>query len=558
MIPFSDYPGHFDRLKGDGYRPVRVNGYSVAGQTFFATIWEKDRPIPLWQAHHAVKLDELYAHVSKIRKEGYVLVDLCGYSGPGLTETLCDTVWEGWPGYDTSWWWIQPQVSEINYQAQFDRMDKVHDRPTRVIGFTHLSHKHRMYASTWVKSDGRLWATRHGIDSGTMDNEVQQKRSAGYRLVSLGGFSAGLGKDAVPAFCPIWEKREAGPVITSLVARFMRYHEVPGLSLAIAKDGRLVHAQGFGLADKASGERVTTSTLFRTASIAKTITAAAVMKLASEGKLSPIDLVFGSSGHLKDLGTPEDARAEKIIVLHLLQHLAGGWANDANDPMYTNPSLGQNELISWVLKNRSLDNAPGTTFAYSNFGYCVLGRVIEKATGKPYDAYVKENILAPSGVTGMQIAGNTQADRRQGEAVYYGQAGENPYDAQVARMDAHGGWLATAVDLLRFAVRVDGLPTRPDILDRDWIAYMTKPSGLFGSNGCASGWFTNTAGTWWHLGNLVGTEAVLVRTADGFCWAALINTRRRDPVHQNTETGLDNLMWAIRDQVDLWPQGQDL
>ncbi|MFB9526085.1 hypothetical protein [Nonomuraea roseola] len=75
-----------------------------------------------------------------------------------------------------------------------------------------------MYASVWVKADGRFWATRHGIDSRTMDNEAQQKKREGYRLVSLGGFSAGHGKDAVPAFCPIWEKREAGPVITSLVA----------------------------------------------------------------------------------------------------------------------------------------------------------------------------------------------------------------------------------------------------------------------------------------------------------------------------------------------------
>ncbi|GAA2702199.1 serine hydrolase [Nonomuraea recticatena] len=557
-IPFSDYPKHFDQLKGDGYRPVRVNGYSVAGQTFFATIWEKVSRIPLWQAHHAIKLDDLYSHVSKLRGEGYDLVDLCGYPSPGLAETLCATVWEGWPGYDLSWWWIKPQVGEINYQAQFDRMPKAHWRPVRVIGFSPVSAKYRMYATIWVNADGRPWATRHGIDSRTMDNEVAQKKREGYRLVSIGGFSAGHGRDAVPAFCPIWEKREAGPVISGLVARFMQYYEVPGLSLAIAKDGRLVYAQGFGLADRTSRERVTTSTLFRIASISKTITAVAVMKLASEGKLSPIDLVFGKSGHLKDLGTPEDSRAEKIIVLHLLQHSAGGWANDEQDPMYTNPSLNQNELISWVLKNRSLDNAPGTKFAYSNFGYCVLGRVIEKATGKPYDAYVKENILAPCGITGMQIAGNTQADRRPGEAIYYGQAGENPYGTQVARMDAHGGWLATAVDLMRFAVRVDGFPTKPDILDRDLITYMTKPSGLYDSNGYASGWSTNTAGTWWHLGNLLGTEAVLVRTADGFCWAALINTRRRDPVHQNTETGLDNLMWAIRNQVDIWPPGQDL
>lgn len=82
---------------------------------------------------------------------------------------------------------------------------------------------------------------------------------------------------------------------------------------------------------------------------------------------------------------------------------------------------------------------PGQNWAYSNFGYCVLGRVIEKITSKPYDEYVQQSVLNPCGITTMQLAGNTQADRRADEVVYYGQGEQDPYGMPVTRMDAFGG-----------------------------------------------------------------------------------------------------------------------
>ena len=93
-----------------------------------------------------------------------------------------------------------------------------------------------------------------------------------------------------------------------------------------------------------------------------------------------------------------------------------------------------------------LAHLPGTSHAYSNFGYCVVGRLIERVTGEPYDEYVRRVVLAPCGVTNMHIAGDTLADRRSDEVVYHGQDGEDPYVYRVARMDAHGGWLASAAD----------------------------------------------------------------------------------------------------------------
>ena len=84
--------------------------------------------------------------------------------------------------------------------------------------------------------------------------------------------------------------------------------------------------------------------------------------------------------------------------------------------MFSVPNYNFHELISWVLRTRNPTNAPGTTYSYSNFGYCVLGRVIEKLTGKSYVKYVKEAILKPSGISDMEIGTNTAI---YNEATYY-------------------------------------------------------------------------------------------------------------------------------------------
>jgi CubicO group peptidase (beta-lactamase class C family) len=206
------------------------------------------------------------------------------------------------------------------------------------------------------------------------------------------------------------------------------------------------------------------------------------------------------------------------------------------------------QLINWTLNNLPLNNEPGKNYAYSNFGYSVLGRVIEKMSGKPYATYVKEKVLAPSGIHSMEIAGNTKAERKVDEVVYYDGNSDSPYTMQVTRMDSHGGWIANASDLVRFGVRVDAFATKPDILTAASIKTMT--TGSTANAGYACGWAVNTSNNWWHNGSLPGTFSILVRTSSGFVWSALVNSRKNDP-------DIDKLMWDVVNGVKSWP-GVDL
>jgi CubicO group peptidase (beta-lactamase class C family) len=366
------------------------------------------------------------------------------------------------------------------------------------------------------------------------------------------GCAAGLATETpawaqLPASKEISDRQRAQ--MTSVAQAFAARYEVPGLSVAIARKGSLVYDHSLGVADRERSEALTPNHRFRIASVSKPITATAIFVLIQDGKLALSDTVFGQKAVL---GTrfgrnPYNRYVEEITIEHLLTHTCGGWRNDFSDPMFRNPEMNHSELISWTLDSIPLQNLPGQAYAYSNFGYCVLGRVIEAVTGRPYEASVRQLVLEKCGLRGLAIAGNTLADRAPLEVRYYGQSGENPYGMNVRRMDSHGGWLASARDLTLFATHVDGFDAPGDILDAVTIRRMTTSSAASPNYAC--GWSVNTVKNWWHGGSLPGTTSIMVRTASGLCWAALANTRRPG---SDIGKALDDMVWEMVRQVSKW------
>jgi CubicO group peptidase (beta-lactamase class C family) len=316
--------------------------------------------------------------------------------------------------------------------------------------------------------------------------------------------------------------------LTSMTSAFMEDCAVPGLSVAIAKHGKFSYRQAFGFADTKKKEPVAPSSLFRIASVSKPFTSAAIFTLIEEGKVALDAKVFGPDALL---GTaygkpPYNPGVDRITIEHLLTHTSGGWPKGVDDPMFQYPEADHKALISAVLKTRPLDFAPGEHYAYSNFGFCVLGRVIERMSGTPYADYVRQHILQPCGIDGMRIAGNG-GKRTPDEVRYYDQEGGDPYNMNVSRLDAAGGWLAAPGDIVRFATRVDAVPTDANILKPETITTMT--TGSQANPHYAKGWEVNDRGTWWHIGDLPGSSAVVMRTPAGYCGAACMNTRRMQP-----------------------------
>jgi CubicO group peptidase (beta-lactamase class C family) len=331
-------------------------------------------------------------------------------------------------------------------------------------------------------------------------------------------------------------------LIARIAKKFITEHEVPGLSVAFSHRGKPVFQAAFGMADEGAGEAMTTDHLFRIASISKPITSVGIFLLVEKGKLKLDDKVLGPAGLLGIGGSPKLAN---ITIHHLLTHTSGGWQNDRDDPMFRHPEMDHAELIARTLRDQPLKHAPGENYAYSNFGYCLLGRVVEKVSGKSYADFMQKSVLAPCGIERMKIAGNTLADRITGEVVYHGRNGEDPYRMNVRRMDAHGGWLATPADLVKFLVRCDGSAQPSDLLKKPSFKTMMTPTQA--NPGYASGWAVNAAPNRWHSGSLPGTSTIAVQTSSGLCWAGFTNSRSKDLAN-----ALDRLMWDIAKSVPAW------
>ncbi|HXG47786.1 MAG TPA: serine hydrolase domain-containing protein [Methylomirabilota bacterium] len=281
---------------------------------------------------------------------------------------------------------------------------------------------------------------------------------------------------------------------------YMARLETPGGALAVVKDRRLVHARGYGWASGEERLPVEPESLFRIASLSKPITAVAVLRLVEQGELSletrPFELL--KLHRLVPPGRHLDERWKAITVRQLLQHTAGWDREKSFDPMFRAIEIARalqvpapataHDVIRYML-GQPLDFDPGTRYAYSNFGYCLLGRVIEAATGLTYPRYVSQYVLQPIGITRMQLGASRQSGRVPGEVRYYmprpslapsvfsdeQRQVQPPYGGfHLEAMDAHGGWLASVVDLARFVAALDDFRHSP-VLKEASLQIMIAP-----------------------------------------------------------------------------------
>lgn len=331
--------------------------------------------------------------------------------------------------------------------------------------------------------------------------------------------------------------------VENAVNAFMTKYNVPGMSVAITKDERLVYAKGYGLADKDRGAPVGTNSLFRIASVSKPITAIALLRLVDQGKLSLDQKVFGPGGILGTTygSKPYTPQTELITVRHLLSHTAGAdaWNHLWNYPTRIDPfyqpewlKFTQAEVIGATLDTRPVTETPGTKMIYSNVGFNIAGRVLETVTGLPYERYVQDSLLKPLGITpaSMRIGGSTLADGAPNEVVYYNPyAGyDQPYDFPHARLDAHGGWTTTAVNLARLMVAVDGGSGKKDILSAGLQKQMITAQSYGPPTSLTLGWqglgWQAQNGAFWHAGGMAGTASYWLKIGS-YTFAILINTR---------------------------------
>ncbi len=344
--------------------------------------------------------------------------------------------------------------------------------------------------------------------------------------------------------------------IDNALNTFITTHSIPGASLAVSKNGKLVYAKGYGFADKEADEKVTTTHRFRLASVSKTYTGAAIMKLVEEGKITLDSKVFGTGAILgTEYGSGTyNTNVSNIKVRDLLQNTTGSWgSNTGGDVIDQNAAYTNTQLLNWILNTRTNPKAPGTFYDYSNVGFFIAGRVIEKLSGKSYVNYIKENLLPATGATQTDMAGRTLADKKTNEVKYYGQGTDAPYPYVIGfpRRDADGGLIASASDVLRFITSIDGLNTRADILNSASVTAMTTaPSFSTYAQGIA---IWPQQNLWYNYGSLPGTRTGFMKhNTNGMCVALLFNSRPAGAAENAFAGAMQNLLLSIINGSHNW------
>ena len=178
------------------------------------------------------------------------------------------------------------------------------------------------------------------------------------------------------------------------VERVVETWAVPGLALCLVHDGNQLAARAFGAKDHVGGDPVTPDTLFHLASVSKSFVATAALQLVEAGEL---DLDASITSYLPDLPWA-DPRASGITLRHLLSHQSG--IGDVSDYGWHEPELDDGALARFATRVAAwrLVHEPGTTFAYSNAAYELLGHLVATIGGQPFEALLKERVLDPAGM----------------------------------------------------------------------------------------------------------------------------------------------------------------
>lgn len=600
----AEYQTEVDTLNAQGFRVISVDATGDYPNERYVSAFVRDGvPDSDWGARHRMTAADLLTEESNFQAAGFRMIWLSGY-GSGANRRFA-AAWvknyEGWtctPAIDYDAAGYQELVID-NYGAGM--------RPVCVTAYGDPNAP--LFGAIFLRPDGDNWDiqpdwfARHGQTGVEYQQTVDDEVNTPFQSLC----AVEYGQPSDPRYASTWFS-DRGPVLWSVQGKavaqlssldaamqtFMTDHKIAHGSLAVTKDKRLVYSRAFTNAPK-DEPPTTLKSRFRIASVSKPITATAIMMLIEDGRLSLDDTL--SKWRQFDASNWCDSRIGTITIRNLLQH-AAGWdrSYDPNngDAPFTVKCAGQGApknvnhfdaqfmdfsiddefgiglpVTEWdiinYMKLYQLDFDPGTNYEYSNFGYNILGRVIEIVTGTPYEKWVHDNVLCPVGAPGMQMGGTLLSDKLPNEVHYRDPMnrgrtsridGETivpaPYGGwNQTNMGSHGGWIATAEEMARFVCQFTDKNTHmllsDDSIDDMWAA---SPN----SGGYGMGWQISGSNRY-HNGSLPGAWAFICRRPDGVTFSVLLSQKPSDEISPISDQGFDiyNSLNSALDAVTTYP-----
>ena len=313
-----------------------------------------------------------------------------------------------------------------------------------------------------------------------------------------------------------------------LTERFAEFTapDAAGAAVVVARGDTIVLARAFGLADVERGVPVTPTTAFRLASVTKQFTAAAILALVEDGRVS-------LDGRLGDLLPAAPAYAFDVRVRHLLAHTSGIPDYEPLLGSDDGPQLHDRDVLALLHEARSLYFPPGTGWRYSNSGYALLALIVERVSGERFATFLRRRIFDRAGMptaVAHEEGRDTVSERAYGHSLEQG----NWRRADQSRTSAvlgDGGIYASAVELARWSAALD----RNAVLRAETFAQATTPVSL--PSGAPThygfGWFLDTYRghpRQRHEGDSIGFRTSIQRYPDARLTVIVLANRGAAPI----------------------------
>lgn len=638
----AEHQAQFDTLSATGYRMISLTAYAGTSSTLYAAVWVQrsgpnyvgfhglngtdyqalvdsycgtyapkiltatgpgNDPVfagvleqvthPCW-ALHGIDIDTLNDEIAAAREQDWRIAAVDVYGDAGDTRYIVSFE----PNDEKIGWGYYYANGASGHQALFDGMSQAFARPTQVCANDDGSR----YFTVWEDSFVGQCLVHHDMTAqqyqDTFDEYLEEYE---YYPVHVSASGSGSGE----RFAAVWAATDlpyprkwstTGVDVPELAGfdawakQYMQDSATRCASLAIVKDGRLVLARGYTWAESDYGYPLAQpDSLYRIASCTKPLTSIAVHQ---EMALQPASIAYDSD--MADyFGNPAyaDPRSDRIKVIHLLTH-TGGWDRDDEtgsgyDPMFIDTTVASTLGISLPVSTTDirtymdaqlLDFTPGTESRYSNYGFSLLGRILETLNpGDSYDDVMQARVFGPLGITRAAIGASYVAGRLPGEVMYHPDGlgvaqsvneASRPWTPShhggwnQPNLDAHGAHVMAAPDYAKVLAAFH-LGAQNPILDPVQTTSMwTAPGAPFIVPGpdiqghYLKGWMRNTvtdgSGTkidmYEHGGSLPGTRTYIAHREDGVSFVFFTNG------NGSLGSATGDLFSDLANRVRSWPR----
>lgn len=488
-LTHEQFSQEWETYKAKGYRLIDQEAYMLNGQRRYAGVWLENKENFAWVSYRNVNSAEFGNRFKTYKDQGYRMVDVEAY--PSGNNTLYAAVWVK-DGQNLAWA-EHRDMTEAQYREKFDSF---RTEGYRVLDLeSYRQNNQQRYAAIWVSNTNRRgWAARRDMTADEFGNWWKTYQDEGYRLTDFEAYPFASGT----RYAGVWRQNgdrlswSGKSAVDQAITAYKNANNLPGISVAIARNGKILYSRGFGYADVANQEVAHAGTIYRLASVSKPVTALLTMRLVDLNQLS---LNQPTRNYVPTLPNHHTHQVEQLMRHRSgIRHYRG--SDRPNCEVPDNPAWRDSSNTEYstatqaatLFSSDPLMFSPGSKSCYSTHAYTVLAAALEGAAKTSFPSLLNRELTQRLNLPTLRPEFRNQANSERANIYRLANGQSIPATPDKLHWKQGGGGLeASAIDMTRLGMKVfDGSVISSQSQNTLWSGNTFSHSGA--QNGAASFW----------------------------------------------------------------------